>query len=145
MSVSRIESLRIRAKLLQKAKKRAGLPFALKNAFAIIAASSGFQSWREMKATIETHEVLRPTDSCALCSVWYSSYEEGKAHIAAHGGFLLPYQKQFFVCDANYVSTLGLRLDDPDLKEVGDDWVTPADQMAWSRLLRKMAARGDGA
>ncbi|HEV2703652.1 MAG TPA: hypothetical protein VGV09_18650 [Steroidobacteraceae bacterium] len=145
MSVSRIESLRIRAKLLQKAKRRAGLPFALKDAFAIIARSSGFHSWRDMKATVDMHECLRPRGSSALCSVWYGSYAEGRAHLFAHGGFLLPYQKQFFVCDANYLSNLGLHLDDPDLKAVGDDWVTPADQEAWSRLLRKLLPRGDGA
>ena len=80
MSASRIDSLKIKAKLLQKAKKRAGNPIPLKDAFAIQASKSGCTSWREMKATLELHEILRPRHSSALWSVWYATYEEAKAH-----------------------------------------------------------------
>ena len=142
MPVSRIESLRIKAKLLQKAKQRAGKPIALKEAFAIIATSAGFRSWQDMKASIEAHDALRPAHASALWNVWYGSYEEGKAHILKHGGYLLPYQKQVFVCDANYLGNLGLNLDDPDLAKVGNDWVVPADQNAWRRLRSKISQQG---
>jgi hypothetical protein len=138
MTLSRIESLRIRAKLLQKAKLRAGKPCALKDAFAIIARHSGFRSWQEMKAAIEVHEVLRPANAASLWSIWFATHEEGKAHIRAQRGFLLPYQRQCFVCDADYIANLGLCLDDPDLIAVGNNWVVPADQDAWNRLLGKL-------
>lgn len=141
MPASRIESLRIKAKLLQKAKLRAGKPFALKDAFALIAKTSGFSSWQAMKATLEGHEALRPAHASALWSVWYNSYDEGKAHLRAHGGFLLPYQNQCFVCDADYIVNLGLRLDDPDLARVGPDWVAPVDQGAWHALLGKISQK----
>ncbi len=143
MPVSRLESLRIKAKLLQKAKQRAGQTFALKDAFALLAHSAGFHSWHDMKSTIETHEALRPAHASALWSVWYASYAVGKAHVDSHGGYLLPHQKQFFVCDAHYINNLGVSLDDPDLAKVGNDWVMPADKSAWDRLLGKIAQKGD--
>lgn len=145
MPVSPLESLRIKAKLLQKAKQRSGQTFALKDAFALIATTAGFRSWQEMKASIELHSALRPAGSSALWSVWYGSYAEGKAHIEAHGGFLLPHQKQCFVCDADYIRHLGVSLDDQDLASVGNDWVKPADATAWKRLLGKIMQKGDRA
>jgi len=138
MTTSCIESLRIKAKLLQKAKRRAGKTCALKDAFALIARHSGFRSWQEMKATVELHGALRPPHAAALWNIWFGTYAEGKAHVRAQPGFLLPYQKQCFVCDADYIASLGLRLDDPDLIAVGNDWVVPADQGAWNRLLGKL-------
>lgn len=142
MTTSRIESLRIKAKLLQKAKSRAGKACALKDAFAIIARHSGFGSWQKMKATIEVHESLRPAHAASLWNIWYGTYAEGKAHVRAQGEFLLPYQRQCFVCDADYIANLGLRLDDPDLIAVGNDWVVPANQGAWNRLLGKLRSKG---
>jgi len=92
MTTSRIETLRIKAKLLQKAKRRVGKTCALKDAFAIIARHSGFRSWQEMKATIELHEALRPAHAASLWSIWFGTYAEGKAHVRAQPGFLLPSQ-----------------------------------------------------
>ena len=139
MPSPRQESLKIKAKLLQKAKKRVGSPIALKDAYEIIAKAAGFASWREMKATVESHEALRPTRASALWNVWYASYDAAKEHVHEHGGYLLPYQKQFFICDRDYITSLGLRLDDPDLVDVGVDWVKPQDATAWDRLLVKIA------
>ena len=138
MPASRIESLRRKAKLLQKAKARAGTPIALKDAYTLIAKSAGFVSWQAMKATVETHELLRPRQASALWSVWYGTYEEGKAHLDQHGGYLLPYQKQCFVCDTDYLASLGLQPGDPDLLQVGNDWVKPCDEGAYKRLLGKI-------
>jgi hypothetical protein len=138
MPSSRLDSLKIKAKLLQKAKQRAGQPIALKDAYAILAKAAGYPSWRDMKATLEEHEALRPPKASALWNVWYASYDEAKRHVLEHGGFLLPYQKQFFVCDEHYVQSLGLELDDPDLEKVGADWVEPEDPAAWGRLKAKL-------
>lgn len=131
--------MKIKAKLLQKAKARTGNSIALKEAYEILAKTAGFSSWREMKSTLDTHEILRPSRASALWNVWYASYQEAKNHIREHGGFLLPYQKQFFICDENYVRSLGVRLDDPDLEKVGRDWVTPKDSTAWNRLFVKIS------
>jgi hypothetical protein len=141
MTATRVESLRIKAKLLQKAKRRAGKPCALKEAFAIIARHAGYPSWQQMKATIEADEVLRPPHAAAQTNVWFGTYAEGKAHLGSEVGFLLPYQRQFFVCDSDYLATLGLQPDDPDLIAVGNDWVVPADAAAWKRLVGKLRRR----
>lgn len=142
MTVSRVESLRIKAKLLQKAKRRAGKSCALKEAFAIIARHSGFQCWQEMKAAIEADEVLRPPHAAALTNVWFGTYAEGKAHLEFQKGFLLPYQRQCFICDGDYLAALGLQQDDPDLIAVGNDWIVPADPAAWKRLVGKLRRHG---
>ena len=142
MPVSRLESLRIKAKLLQKAKARAGTPVALKEAYGILARTAGFTSWQDMKATLELHELLRPAQASALWSVWYGSHEEALAHLQSHGGYLLPYQQQFFICDTDYIRALGLQGDEPELARVGRDWARPLDTAAFTRLLGRIKARG---
>ncbi|MDX1490579.1 MAG: hypothetical protein R3332_04795 [Pseudohongiellaceae bacterium] len=137
MSVSTIESLRIKAKLLQKSKARSGKSIALKEAYALIATTAGYQSWQEMKSVVEMHELIRPKHF-SMTSIWYSTYQEGKTHIDEHGGYLLPYQKQYFVCKPPYLQALGLELEDPDLDKVGTDWAKPADDAAFGRLLDKI-------
>ena len=139
MAVSTIESLRIKAKLLQKSKARAGKPVALKDAYALIAHTAGYQSWQEMKAVVEAHELLRPKNF-SLTTTWYSHYDEGTAHILANGGYLMPYQKQYFVCEESYLAALGLDRSDPDIEKVGHDWTSPLDNAAYDRILKKIRA-----
>lgn len=141
MSLSRLNSLKVKAKLLQKSKKRAGKPIALKEAFALLASQAGYASWREMKEVVEAHELLRPKHASAIWSVWYSSKEEATKHLEENGGYLLPFQKQFFICDDDYILNLGIALDDPDLAKVGHDFSDPNDFDAWQRLLEKIAEK----
>jgi hypothetical protein len=136
--LSRLESVKIKAKLLQKAKARLGRPIQLKVAFQILAKIAGFESWREMKQTLQDSEEFVAPFSSAHWNVWYSSYEESKMHLQDHGGYLLPYQKHFFVCDENYIKSLGIAIDDPDLQKVGFNWVEPKDPNAWSSLRVKL-------
>ena len=139
MPLPRLESLKIKAKLLQKAKLRAGTPIALKDAFALLAKHAGFSSWREWKNVIELHEKLRPPHASALWHVWYATYEEAKTHLDREGGYLLPYQKHYFITGDDYLANLGLDLADPDLKKVGPDFTRPLDISAFHRLVAKIA------
>ena len=141
MSISRIQSLRIKAKLLQKAKRRAGTELRLKDAFSLLARSSGFSSWQDMKLTLDANEVLCPAGSSAHWKVWYSNYDEAVAHLHANGGYLLPYQKDFFVCDADYVRFLGIDESDADLAGVGPNWVEPREAKAFERILKRIKRR----
>lgn len=100
MPATRLQSLKTKAKLLQKAKAKAGKPILLKTALDIIAKTSGFDSWRELKENIEANEVLWSSLGGALWNNWHASYEEAVAMLA-DDQFLLPYQKQFFICDTN--------------------------------------------
>ena len=137
MTASRIQSLKNKAKLLQKAKKKAGKPIRLKTSLAIIAKASGFDSWRDLKAKLGETELFSPRSS-AIWNTWYASYEEARKHLASHGGFLLPYEKQFFICDIHYIERLGIERDDADLAKVGADWTKPQDNSAWRHLLKKI-------
>lgn len=138
---SRLELIKSKAKLLQKAKKKAGLDIQLKEAFEILAKHAGFPSWREMKENLEMSELTRFQGSSAHWNTWYSSYEKAKEHLDKNGGYLLAYQKDFFICDQDYISSLGISADDSDLLLVGNNWMEPQDKEAWERLIKKMKAR----
>lgn len=138
MTPSRLDLLKTKAKLLQKAKKKSGNPVQLKTAFALIAKATGFSSWREFKAAVELGEKFRFPGSSAHWSVWYASYDEARKHLNENGGFLIPCEKHYFVCDIHYIENLGIKASDPDLKAVGHDWVHPADRESWNRLIKKI-------
>lgn len=140
MSVSGIESLKIKAKLLQKAKKKAGKDIQLKDAFDIIAKASGFKSWREMKELFEATEHFCPKGSTARWKIWFKNYDEAKAQLKSVEGFLLPYRDHYFICDRDYIEFLGISSDDDDLEKVGRNWVEPLDSDAFLRLSERIRA-----
>lgn len=148
--MSRIQSLKIKAKILQKNKAKAGKAIRLKEAFEIVAKSAGYHCWRSMKQDVERHAVYRPSGvSLPYWNNWYRSYEEAKAFLREGVDFLLPFENQFFICGVDYLEALGIAKDDPDIGLVGSDWVTPKDQLAWERLIAKIkksaAGRASGA
>lgn len=69
-------------------------------------------------------------------NLWYANYSEAKIELQAHGGFLLPYKKQFFICNTTYMKQIGFDPDSPDWVRIAYDWVKPSDQDAWQRLYR---------
>ena len=142
MSLSGIESLRIKAKLLQKAKKRAGKPIQLKEAFEILAKASGFKSWRELKEIFEATEHYCPHGSSARWKIWIKSYDEARDQLSSmKEGFLLPYRDHFFICDLEYIEFLGIEKDDPDLTLMGRNWVEPNNPEAFMRITPKIRGR----
>lgn len=138
MSVSFLDNLKIKAKLLQKAKQKNGQAFALKDAFNVLARSRGFTNWRDYKSHLQEQPDFCPPGTSAYWKHWYASYDEARAHQAENGYYLLPYQKQFFLCDIHYINALGIAADDSDLTKVGMDWTQPQDAAAWQRLLQKI-------
>ncbi len=102
----------------------------LKHALAVIALENGFQSWVDLK--VQIHFIIG-----GYLNLWFAHYKEAKSQLKASGGFLLPYKKQFFICDANYLKQIGFEPDDPDWKKIEYDWAQPADQNAWRRLYKK--------
>lgn len=138
---NRLESLKIKAKLLQKAKSKAGKPIQLKEAFEIIAKAAGFPSWREQKAAIEKTNFLGLAKSGPQIQVWFRDYEEARAHAQETGGYLIPHEKDFFVGDLDFLKSLGLTENDPDLKAVGSDWSKPGSDRALEVLIRKISNR----
>ena len=138
MPLSLLDHLKVKAKLLQKAKQKNGQSFALKDAFNILARHQGFASWRDYKKTLLNNPDFSPPGMSAFWKIWYASYAEAAEHQQGTDYFLLPYQKQFFLCDVHYIAALGVAADDPDLVKVGMDWTRPRDAEAWKRLLQKI-------
>lgn len=68
---------------------------------------------------------------------WYSNYEEARAERESGGGFLLPYKRHFFVCEAEVISAMGLEPDDPDWEKIKWDGAQPVDGEAYQRLCEK--------
>ena len=68
---------------------------------------------------------------------WFSSYEAARKSLESEGGFLLPYEKHFFVCEAEVIEAMGLESDDPDWEKIGRDCVKPQDKDAYERLFDK--------
>lgn len=138
MSNSSIDSFKIKAKLLQKAKKKAGVEFPLKDAFAVIAKTAGYSSWKEMKDDYELADLLNPPRWSSMWKIWFSNREEALSHLDIQSHYLIPYRSQFFICDIYYLNALGIEWDDQDLRLVGRDWSAPQDMLAWKRLLQKI-------
>ena len=68
---------------------------------------------------------------------WFANYEEARASLEHRGGFLLPYQTHFFVCQPDVITALGLDPDDSDWKRIGYDCARPQDKDAFARLREK--------
>ena len=141
MSKTPLYSLRIKAKLLQKAKKKSGTNILLKDAFAILAKTAGFASWQDLKATLEANQIFCPNGHSAIWKNWYASYEMALSDLTATENYLIPYQKEFFICDQNYIQFLGLQIEDADLLKVGHNWVQPKDMKSFERLIKKIQIR----
>lgn len=101
-----------------------------KHALAVIAIEKGFKSWTDLKCQL-------PFIRGGFLNQWFANYAEAKAYQQLNSGFLLPFKKQFFICDVNYINNLGLNADDPDWKLIGYDWVNPENNEAWRRLYKK--------
>jgi len=68
---------------------------------------------------------------------WYSTYEDARQARDSHGGFLLPYQNHFFVCQADVIQALGLDPEDPDWEKINWDAARPAESEALNRLRER--------
>jgi hypothetical protein len=135
---SSIDSLKIKAKLLQKAKRKSQADFALKDAYAILSKAAGFESWKEMKDSYYKADLLNPPFWSAQWKNWFNTKEEALLHFDKNKNFLLPYRRQFFICDKDYIEALGVSINDSDLKKIGFDWSAPQDQEAMTRVFEKI-------
>ena len=121
----------------------------LKHALAVVALEHGHDSWRALKASAEacasaistpdTNREMYARGMDVLLNRWFARYEDARASLAELGGYLLPFDRQFFICEAEGIRVLGLDPDDTDWQLIGWDWVQPQDAAAWQRLRAKRA------
>lgn len=107
-----------------------------KQALAVIAIEKGFKSWSELKCQL-------PFIRGGFLNQWFKNYGDAKNYLQSNGGFLLPFQNQYFVCDNDYINNLGFNSEDKDWQLINFDWVQPKNKEAWQRLYKKwMAIQG---
>jgi hypothetical protein len=94
---SRLESIRIKAKLLQKAKKKLGKEIKLKDAYNILAKTAGYESWAEYKDSIESSSETLSFYKGSTLNLWFRSMEEAKEYQAANGGEIIAVEKDFII------------------------------------------------
>lgn len=119
------------------------VPVRRAEAQQVVALAHGFVSWYALLETSlpELHRLPMHHDRMgAYVNRWFTTYEEAAASLAADGGYLLPYRKQFFVTAFDAVRELGLDPADPDWARIGFDWVRPRDAEAHLRLCRARLA-----
>ena len=123
----------------------------LKHALHVIALEHQFDTWADFKKHLDRKEKLRlyretrnqftplyPPRCRAFINEWHVDYEIASLELGRTGGYLLPYKNQYFICQAAYISTLGLDPDDPDWALIGWNWIKPANQEAWERLNHQL-------
>lgn len=113
----------------------------LKHALTLVALELGHPSWVAAKAALAAApaaaDVMYVPQLAALLNRWFADYDEARASLQTHGGYLLPYRRQFFITESEGIRTLGLDPDDPDWTRIGFDWVRPADAGAHTRLRQR--------
>lgn len=133
----------------------------LKHTLAVIALEEGYESWRALKESAPegppaptgrrapgdgppppVYDMYDPRMDVFL-NRWFADYEDARASLRRESGFLLPYGRQFFVCEEGALRVLGLDPDDPEWERVDHDGAGPEDPEAWMRLRekREQAAR----
>jgi hypothetical protein len=114
-----------------------------KHCLTASALQLGFQSWMHAVEALEGRSedfgtILYPHTCYGHYNIWSASYDEAREIRAQHGGYLLAYKRQFLIVDRNYIESLGLEPEDPDLEAIGRDWVKPANCAARARLYEKL-------
>ncbi|MDG0816607.1 glyoxalase superfamily protein [Bdellovibrio svalbardensis] len=142
-TMSRIDELKIRAKKLQKSLSANNKEIKLKEALNKIASLNGFTNWRDLKHKLEETELFLNRATGPSTLHWYSTQEEARYFVKTHGGYIIPYQTDFFAGDDDYLASLGIDKNDADLKLVGQDWSEPNDAEAFKRLQNKIRAFRD--
>ena len=88
-------------------------------------------------AETETSKLWYETNLDVFLNQWFANYDEARASLEHHGGFLLPYRTHFFVCQPDVIAALGLDPEDSDWEKIGYDCARPDDQDAFARLREK--------
>ena len=118
----------------------------LKHALTVLAVEHGYASWPALKASVENPLTTPPGRAMyapgmdVLLNRWFARYEEARESLRERGGYLLPFDRQFFICEAEGIRLLGLDPEDPAWRQIGWDWVEPRDRLAWHHLWRQREA-----
>jgi hypothetical protein len=85
---------------------------------------------------IDSYTLWYQTNLDVFLNRWYSTYADAQTARERDGGFLLPYKKHFFVCQADVIQALGLDPEVPDWEKVKWNAAQPAESEAFNRLRK---------
>jgi hypothetical protein len=108
-----------------------------KHCLALVALRLGAKAWDELVAQLnanvgEDFGTLWHVNG--YWNVWSASYDEARTIRADHGGYLLPYRRQFMIVESHYVEGLGVDATNPDWDRIARNWLEPTDVEARARL-----------
>lgn len=106
----------------------------LKHCLGCLAADYGFANWANCKFYFEHSQLSKFIPQGGFFNQWFSNYKEAKSILKTSGGYLLPYNEQFFICERGYIEYLGLNPDAEDWNKIAYNWVEPEDIRAWQKL-----------
>lgn len=125
----------------------AGAEVQRKHCLAVISRELGFAGWQHALRVLrgdpgetDMGKLLYHEACGGHLNHWFASYEDARAQRVRQSGYLLGYQRQFFVVDRYYIETLGLDPDDRDWEALGWDWIRPRQADARARLYGKLLA-----
>lgn len=116
----------------------------LKNALRVIAVENGYDSWSNLKSTLDSAAETSPfaeiTDQfypkgfTTYWNIWFAKYSQAKKVLSEGAGFLLPFKNQYFIVEEHFVDSIGLPHTLPEWKAIGNDWIHPKNVKAWLKL-----------
>ncbi len=115
-----------------------------RHGLAVVARQIGFRSWPEVASFLRGDEnsgfgkLLYPDGAAAHWNIWCAGYAQAKSIREENGGYLLAYQRHYFIADRHFVAALGLDPEDPDWERIAHDWARPLDLEARNRLFAKL-------
>lgn len=119
-----------------------------KHCLAVVARRLGSASWDALRGSLNASvgdDFGTLLHVHGYWNIWSANYTEALTIRADHGGYLLPYKRQFMVVETHYLEGLGFDPSDADWERIERNWIEPADPEARGRLAiqllrRKLAA-----
>ncbi len=116
------------------------------HALTVIARELGFKGWQHLMAVFDGSEtrnfgeLLYPKASDAYWNIWSARYQEAKKIRKEHGGYLLPFQNQFFIVDEHFIRHIGIDPEDKNWTKIDRDLAGAKDVGARAAILAQAAA-----
>ena len=135
-----------RVRSLEEARELPPAEIQRRHCLSALARELGFRGWPHAvkvlagEAEGDLGELMHRSNGGAYTNIWSADYAEASAIRGEHGGYLLPYRRQFFITEAAFVEALGLDASHEDWERIGRDFVQPRDRAAWARITRRAIA-----
>ncbi len=110
--------------------------YQLKHAYWVLAIEHGYSNWQKFRDEIIKTHCMYDHSCGAYLNVWIADYEEAKTYHIEHGGYLLQYKKDYFICTDEVINALGLSSFKQEWEAIGYNWVKPLNKTAWNAIYQ---------